>query len=695
MTDPKRLLVVGGSGFIGRHVIKRGLARGWLVTSVSLSGRVAEDGVLSYAVDVADNLTLSQILADQSFDYIVYCAGYIKHSNGIDEMIKAVQSRLTGITNVINAVDRAAVRCFVNIGSSEVYGLNPSPQIETKEGDPQTPYAFVNSEVARLLQAFYTYTGFPAVNLRCFLIYGPGQQPPRLVASLIEEACAGRHLSISSGDIVKDLLYVDDLVDAIFLVLESPETRGQSINVCSAIPVSVRQVAGIIAKHLKIGKTRSGVYPVRPSENLRLFGDNSRAKELLKWRPRITLEEGIRRVIESSRADCARVSDDSPTVLKPHSQEETRIRVSSSFITGRETRRVTKVLLGQYLGMGNEVRQFENQLTDFFGRPAVCVVNGTAALQLAVQACGIGIGDEVLVPSLTYVASFQAISAAGARPVACEILPDSLLIDLDDAARRLSSRTRAIMPVHYAGGVGQLERIFDFASRHRLRVIADSAHAFGTTYKGKRVGAFGDIDCFSFDGIKNITAGEGGCIVTDDPHVLATVRDARLLGVENDTAKRYKGDRSWTFNVSAQGWRYHMSNIMAAVGMEQLKQYPQFAARRQHLAKLYDNRLARNPDIVLLPRDYDTVVPHIYVIRVRDGRHRLQQRLQDRGIQTGIHYQPNHLLDFFRQSNLPPLSVTEEIFSQLLTLPLHLHLTDADVESVCSVINSGRALPVK
>ena len=178
------------------------------------------------------------------------------------------------------------------------------------------------------------------------------------------------------------------------------------------------------------------------------------------------------------------------------------------------------VLEREYLGMGTEVQQFEEALLEFFGRPAVCTVNGTAALHLALQACGINQVDEVLVPSLTYIASFQAISATGAKPVACDIDSKTFLLDLSDAEKRISSKTKAIMPVHYTGGVGDLDAVYNFAEKYSLRVIEDAAHAFGTKYKKKRVGSFGDVACFSFDGIKTITSGEGGCIITEDLEIL-------------------------------------------------------------------------------------------------------------------------------------------------------------------------------
>jgi len=368
------------------------------------------------------------------------------------------------------------------------------------------------------------------------------------------------------------------------------------------------------------------------------------------------------------------------------------IRLSKSCVGEAEKLAVMGVLDREFLGMGAEVQQFEQALTAFFGRPAVCVVNGTAALQLALQACDIGPGDEVLVQSLTYVASFQAISATGATAVACDLDPGTLTLDWRDAEKRLTPRTKAVMPVHYSGGVGALDEIYAFARRHGLRVIEDAAHAFGTTHQGKRIGGFGDIACFSFDGIKNITSGEGGCVVTDDPIVLRNIRDARLLGVEKDTEKRYMGQRSWEFEVSAQGWRYHMSNIMAAIGVEQLKRFPVLAAARQQLASRYDSLLKDNRLISPLYHDYTDVVPHIYVVRISSSVDRdvVRAYLLKNGIESGTHYFPNHWLEYFRlRSGELPLQVTDSVYPELLSLPLHPDLEPCAPDVVVKILTEA------
>jgi dTDP-4-amino-4,6-dideoxygalactose transaminase len=366
------------------------------------------------------------------------------------------------------------------------------------------------------------------------------------------------------------------------------------------------------------------------------------------------------------------------------------IRLSKSCIKDAEKQAVMRVLDKEFLGMGEQVRIFEEKLSEFFQRPVACVVNGTAALHLALQACGISDGDEVLVPSITYIASFQAISATGASPVACDVELESLCLDWKDAETRITSKTKAIMPVHYSGGVGNLDKIYELAKSHNLRVIEDAAHAFGTFYKERRVGGFGDIACFSFDGIKNITSGEGGCIVTNDKEVLNLVKDARLLGVEKDSEKRYEGKRSWNFNVSKQGWRYHMSDIMASIGIEQLKRFKTIACKRRKIATDYARELRGRKQVRYIDHDYSKVVPHIFpiILSPEYSRETIMKHLEKNNIQTGVHYMPNNFLKFYKTSvkNNHDLVISNNICNSLLTLPLHEEVSGNNVEYILKTL---------
>jgi dTDP-4-amino-4,6-dideoxygalactose transaminase len=362
------------------------------------------------------------------------------------------------------------------------------------------------------------------------------------------------------------------------------------------------------------------------------------------------------------------------------------IRLSKSTIGTEEKAAVLAVLEKEFLGMGKEVQLFEQELAAFLNvddSSVICVNTGTSALHLALQAVGVGPGDEVLVPSITYVASLQAISATGAKPVICDVKKSDIMIDIDDALSRISPKTKAIMPVHYASNCGGMREVYDFAQMHGLRVIEDAAHSIGSARGGKPVGYEGDVICFSFDGIKNITSGEGGAVVSSDSKLCEKVRDARLLGVAKDTEKRFNAERSWQFDVYDQGYRYHMSNIMAAIGRVQLQKLPHFSQLRRNLAKQYQTELADVAEVELIPLDYTDITPHIFVIKVLGGkRDALKAYLQNRGIESGIHYQPNHLLSYYRTEYALPAS--EKLYTQLLTLPLHSDLTIQEVIFICN-----------
>lgn len=246
------------------------------------------------------------------------------------------------------------------------------------------------------------------------------------------------------------------------------------------------------------------------------------------------------------------------------------IPVSRPSLGEEELASVRTVFDSGWLGLGAQVLEFEQNLQKFLGaKHVVCTNTGTTALHLALDVLGIGKGDEVIVPSFTFVATIQAITATGATPVFCDIHADDLNMDAGDVRKKITRRTKVILPVHYRGIPCDMDAIHALVKERNITVVEDAAHAFGSSYKGKKIGSFRNIACFSFDPIKNITCGEGGAVVFQDDALLEKVQQKRILGIDKDTWSRYRNERSWFYDVVTQGYRYHMSNINAAIGLVQ------------------------------------------------------------------------------------------------------------------------------
>jgi dTDP-4-amino-4,6-dideoxygalactose transaminase len=246
-----------------------------------------------------------------------------------------------------------------------------------------------------------------------------------------------------------------------------------------------------------------------------------------------------------------------------------------------------------------------------------------------------------------------------------------------------------VMPVHYCGNPCDMDRLLALAEAHRFVVIEDAAHAFGSMYKGRKVGSFGHATCFSFDPIKNITCGEGGAVVLSDGGIAEEIRRRRILGIDKDTWHRYKNTRSWFYEVSSPGYRYHMPNFCAAIGLVQLKKVDVFIRRRREICKRYDAAFEKLKKVRILSMNYDEVAPHIYIVRMLDdSRDRFMDFLKDRGVGTGIHYIANHLQPFFKPYAREPLPVSERLWQQIVTLPLFYDMTEEDIQTVIDAVVS-------
>jgi perosamine synthetase len=365
------------------------------------------------------------------------------------------------------------------------------------------------------------------------------------------------------------------------------------------------------------------------------------------------------------------------------------IPVSRPSIGNEELEEVRKVFATGWLGLGSTVFEFETLLKEYLNAKNVIAVNtGTTALHIALDAFGIGEGDEVIVPSLTFCATIQVITALRAIPVFCEIDPGALNIDIEDVTDKITPQTRAIIPVHYCGNACDMDSLLDIGRKYDILIIEDAAHAFGSSYKGKKIGSFGNATCFSFDPIKNLTCGEGGAVALSDDAIAEEIRRKRILGIDKDTWHRYKNERSWFYEVTTQGYRYHMSNVNAAIGLAQLRKLNGFIEKKKGIVENYNDSFRNLEGIKILNWNLNETAPFTYIIRVLDDkRDEMMDFLNSKGVGTGIHYIPNHIQPYFAQY-AHPLPVTEAVWKEILTLPLHCDMTERDVDLVIQSVTA-------
>jgi len=344
-----------------------------------------------------------------------------------------------------------------------------------------------------------------------------------------------------------------------------------------------------------------------------------------------------------------------------------------------------------WLGMGASVGQFEDAVKAFLGvedRKVVAVSTGHAALHLGLMLAGIGPGDEVITPSFNNIADFQAILAVGARPVLCDIRDDTLCIDLAKAEELIGPRTKAIIPMDYDCCLADHDEVQRLASRHRLRVIHDAAHSFGSNYKGRKIGTFSDICMFSFDPVKTITCIDGGALVVKTEEEMFALHEMRLVGMGQPASVMYGNTRAWTYKVDRLGFRYHMANLHAAIGLSQLSKMADITASRQAACKLYNSMLGSIEEIRTPQSSFEDVTPFLYYIRVpSEKRQPLRDNLKRNGIDTGIHWQPGHWFNLLRDARKGDLSVTDRVGHEILSLPLHSKMHAGTVERICSAVH--------
>jgi perosamine synthetase len=361
-----------------------------------------------------------------------------------------------------------------------------------------------------------------------------------------------------------------------------------------------------------------------------------------------------------------------------------------------EVASVVETLRSGWLTTGTKVKQFEGDFARYIGAHQTVAVNsGTAALHLALDAIGIHEGDEVIIPTMTFTATAEVVVYFNARPVLIDCEADTLNLDAAQIESKITRNTKAIIPVHIAGHPCAMAPIMEIARRHNLRVVEDAAHALPAHYHGQMVGTIGDITCFSFYATKTITTGEGGIAATDNDEWADRMRMMSLHGISKDAWKRYSSEGSWYYEVNCPGFKYNLTDIAAALGIEQLKKCDRFWQARKRIAQRYTDAFADIAEVqtpVCRPDVQNAW--HLYVIqlnlqRLRIARNEFIEALKKENIGTSVHFIPLHLHPYYRNSlkhdpnDFPNASGA---FERIVSLPIYPRMTEGDVQRVIASV---------
>lgn len=362
-----------------------------------------------------------------------------------------------------------------------------------------------------------------------------------------------------------------------------------------------------------------------------------------------------------------------------------------------EINEVVDSLRSGWITTGPKVKKFEEDVQAYTGcKHALAVNSGTAALHLAYQAAGLKPGDEVITTSMTFVATVNMLLVLGIKPVFADIEGNTLNIDTSKIEEKISPKTKAIVPVHFAGRPVNMDKILNLAQKYNLKVIEDAAHALGSEYKGRKIGCLSDASCFSFHPIKNITTGEGGLLATDDDNIAQTAKLLRFHGISKEAWARYSKEGLPFYEVTACGYKYNMMDIQAAIGIHQLKKIDKFNEKRAGIASMYDKYLKGINELIPPPLDCKDGRHswHLYIICLKTenltiDRNQFVLELKKENIGCGIHFNAVHLQPFYQQEmgfKRGDLPVTEYYSDRIISLPLWPGVSEEDVVSVAQAV---------
>ncbi|MDP2928547.1 MAG: aminotransferase class I/II-fold pyridoxal phosphate-dependent enzyme [Candidatus Omnitrophota bacterium] len=714
-----KVLVTGGAGYLGSVLCRRLLDNGY---SVRCFDRLyfGVEPVRPLLKNKKFELISGNILNIDDFPDIFKNVDSVIHLAGIaNDPTAELDPQLTHKVNYESSVRLAGkakehnIKRFIFASSCSVYGKGLANIVnEESPLNPVSVYAESKMNSERDIIAL-TDKDFHPISLRQATLYGvsPRMRVDLAINLMVLHALSkGKIFIWGGGEQWRPFLHVEDAADAFVYCLGLPVSgvSGKIYNLGSTKDnLKIIELANIVKD--TVTGTKLDIIPENPDKRSYRVSCDKIVKEL-KWRPKKKIGDGIKELMEFFAPRKEKSLNDplfynirtvqnfvqSPAIVGGDPIRADFLPFSLPSLGKEEEAEVIDTLRSGWLTRGPKTARLEDMFKDYIGcKHAICVSSCTAALHLSLLALGIKKGDEVITSPITWPATANVIVHTGATPVFADVDRETLNIDPSQIEKKITSKTKAIIPVHMAGQPCEMDRIRRLASKYKLRIIEDAAHAIGASYKSKKIGTISDFACFSFYPIKNMTTIEGGLVVTDNPEWAEKIRVYSLHGVSNDAWKRYDSSFKSTFEVVYPGFKYNMSDVQASLGLHQLPKLDSFIKERRLMAQQY-NEAFREVKEISVPNQLQNAgsAHHLYIIildidRLKISRDEFMNALKRENIGVGLHFKSLHVQRYYKNtfklkdSNLPNALYLSE---RILSLPMYPKMTQYDVDTVIKAV---------
>jgi dTDP-4-amino-4,6-dideoxygalactose transaminase/nucleoside-diphosphate-sugar epimerase len=706
----QRVLVTGGAGYIGSFVVDFLLKRGYEVVVLDnliygdkgLQTFKGRDKLCFIKGDITDPAMVERAL--QGVHSVIALAAIVGDpACQINEEI----TRRVNYESVKLLVDRSialGVKRFVFASSCSVYGSNEHVKFLTEESElhPVSLYAITRIESEKyILERKHEMS---SVILRLSTVFGrsPRMRFDLAINTMTARAVNTKAIDVFGGSQWRPFVHVQDVAKAFVVAMEADDrlVNGEVFNVGSTDSnYQIDDVAGLIADEVP-GTVVTSNSTIVDMRNYNVIFDKIHKR--LNYKVEFSVRDGIREVADLMREhkpDINAKEYSNFAVWKELGRVDVPIPYAVPDVSDDEKDEVIRAIDSGWLSTGPKTRQFEEEMKEYFedaDLEVMAVSSCTAALHLQLIAAGIGPGDEVITAPLTFCATVNTIMYAGATPVLVDVDPVTFNIDLAKVEAAITPRTKAIVPVYYAGQAVDHKRLRKIADKHKLLILADAAHAMGAKYDGKFCGTYEDAASFSFYATKNMVTGEGGAITTHDKDMAGRMRRLLQHGMNKDAWKRYSEAGSWYYEITDLGYKYNFTDVQAAFGIHQLKKLDHFNNVRRHYGEMYDAAFRDLPGVRLHGLDKRAhFTRHLYPFILDEtvtgvGRQAFIDKLKAAKIGTSVHYVPIHHHSLYQRTmNVKPgdFPATDAIYKGLVSLPLYSKMTPSDVRRVIDIVH--------